>query len=92
MLKSYEELRRVDVSKWVEQRDGADYLNWAKVVDLLHENGAEKVYFEPVANELTGSSLYMTEKKFEDSKGNINQVYETAVKIVIDDLEFIQSS
>ena len=90
MLKSYEELRKVDVSKWVEQRDGADYLNWAKVVDLLHENGAEKVYFEPVANELTGSSLYMTERKFEDSKVNINQVYETAVKIVIDDLEFIQ--
>lgn len=90
MLKSYEELRKVDVSKWVEQRDGADYLNWAKVVDLLHENGAEKVYFEPIANEITGSSLYMTEREFEDSKGNINKVYETAVKIVIDDTEFIQ--
>lgn len=90
MLSSYNDLRKVDVSKWVEKRDGADYLNWAKVVDLLHENGAEKVYFEPVVNELTGSSLYMTEQEFEDSKGNTNRVYETAVRIVIDDLEFIQ--
>lgn len=90
MLKDYNELRKIDVSKWVDKRDGADYLNWAKVVDLLHENGAEKVYFEPVVNETTGSSLYMTEQEFKDSKGNTNRVYETAVKIVIDDLEFIQ--
>ena len=90
MLKSYEELRKIDVSKWTEKRDGADYLNWAKVVDLLHENGAEKVYFEPIVNDFTGSSLFMTEKEFKDSKGNVNQVYETAVKIVIDDLEFTQ--
>ena len=90
MLKSYKELRKVDVGQWVEKRDGADYLNWAKVVDLLHENGAEVVYFEPVVNENTGSSLFMTDKEFEDSKGNTNKVYETAVKIVIDDVEFIQ--
>lgn len=90
MLKSYKELRQIDVSKWVEDRDGADYLNWAKVVDLLHENGAEKVYFEPVVNELTGSSLYMTEQSFADKNGITNRVYETAVKIVIDDMEFIQ--
>lgn len=90
MLKSYDELRKVDVSKWVENRDGADYLNWAKVVDLLHENGAEKVYFEPVVNEYTGSSLFMTEQAFTDKNGIVNRVYETAVKIVIDDLEFIQ--
>ena len=90
MLKSYDELRKVDVSKWTEQRDNADYLNWAKVVDLLHQNGAKNVYFEPIVNEKTGSSLFMTEKVFEDNKGNTNNVYETAVKIVIDDLEFIQ--
>lgn len=91
MLKSYEELRKVDVSKWVETRDGAEYLNWAKVVDLLHENGAEKVYFEPVVNELTGSSLFMSEQTFTTGKdAKTNRVYETAVKVVIDDLEFIQ--
>lgn len=89
-LPSYEELRNVDVSKWTEQRDGADYLNWAKVVDLLHEYGAKKVYFEPVVNEKTGSSLFMTEQIFTDSKNNTNRVYETAVRIVIDDLDFIQ--
>lgn len=90
MLKDYKDLIKVDVSKYVEKRDGAEYLNWAKVVDLLHENGAEKVYFEPVPNPETGSSLYMTDQLFTDSKGNTNRVYETAVKIVIDDLEFIQ--
>ena len=89
-LAGYEELRKVDVSEWVEKRDGADYLNWAKVVDLLHEYGAEKVYFEPVANSETGSSLFMTEQIFTDNKGNTNRVYETAVRIVIDDLAFIQ--
>lgn len=60
------------------------------VVDLLHENGATKVYFEPVVNPNTGSSLYMTEQIFTDKNGISNRVYETAVKIVIDDLEFIQ--
>ena len=85
-LANYDELRKVDVSEWVEQRDGADYLNWAKVVDLLHEYGANTVYFEPVVNEYTGSSLFMTEQSFADSKGNVNRVYETAVRIVIDDL------
>ena len=90
MLKSYEELRKIDVSQWVEKRDGADYLNWAKVVDMLHENGAGTVYFEPIANENTGSSLYMTNQVFTDKNEITNRVYETAVKIVIDDLDFIQ--
>jgi len=89
-LASYDELRKVDVSQWVEKRDNADYLNWAKVVELLHENGAATVYFEPVINEKTGSSLFMTEQTFTDKNGITNRVYETAVKIVIDDLEFIQ--
>lgn len=91
MLKSYEELRKLDVSKWTEKRDGADYLNWAKVIDLLHENGAEVVYFEPIVNEKTGSSLYMSEQTFTTGKdAKTNRVYETAVKVVIDDLKFIQ--
>ena len=90
-LKKYEDLRKVDVSKWTEKRDGAEYLNWAKVVDLLHENGAETVYFEPIPNKDTGSSLYMTNEVFSTGKDKItNRVYETAVRIVIDDLDFIQ--
>lgn len=91
MLKGYNDLRKIDVSKWTEKRDGADYLNWAKVIDLLHENGAEVVYFEPIVNEITGSSLYMSEQTFTTGKdAKTNRVYETAVKIVIDDLEFVQ--
>ncbi len=90
MLKSYDDLRKIDVSKYIEKRDGADYINWATVVDLLHQNGAGIVYFEPIVNEHTGSSLFMTDQTFTDSKENTNRVYETAVKIVIDDLEFIQ--
>lgn len=90
MLKKYDEMRKIDISKWIEERDGAEYLNWAKVVDLLHENGANTVYFEPVVNDKTGSSLYMTEEVFTDKNGGTNRVYETAVKVVIDDLVFIQ--
>lgn len=89
-LKSYSELKNLDLSKYIKKRDNADYINWATIVDLLHENGATVVYFEPVVNPNTGSSLFMTEQVFTDSKGNTNRVYETAVKIVIDDLEFIQ--
>ena len=89
MLKSYDELRKLDLSQYIEKRDDIDYINWARVVDLLHENGAEKVYFEPVPNE-QGSSLYMTNQTYTDSKGNVNKVYETAVHIVIDDLDWIQ--
>lgn len=85
MLKSYEELRKIDVSKWVEKRDNADYLNWAKVVDLLHENGAEKVEFTPVVNEKTGTSLFMTEQEFIDKNGIVNRCYETEIEITIDD-------
>ena len=89
MLKKYEDLRKIDVSQWTDKRDNAEYLNWAKCIDLLHENGAQEVYFEPVVNELTGSSLFMTEQVFTDSKNNTNRVYETAVKVVVDDKEWI---
>ena len=45
MLKSYDELRKIDVSPYTEKRDGADYLNWAKCIDLLHENGVIVPYY-----------------------------------------------
>ena len=96
MLKSYDELRKVDVKNFCEYRDARDdkgkpiqvpYLNWAKCMDLLHENGAEKVYFEPVTNE-NGSSLFMSDQVFTDKNGVTNRCYEVRVKITIDDLEF----
>lgn len=87
MLKSFNELRKVDVSPYVEQRDGVDYLNWARCKQLLHDNGAEVVYFEPCTNE-NGSSLFMSDEVFTDSKGNTNRCYEVRVKITIDELTF----
>ena len=89
MLKSFNELRKVDVSPYIDTRDGGlEYLNWAKCVDLLHENGAEVVYFDPLVNE-NGSSLFMSSQTFTDSKGNVNRCYEVAVRITIDDLQFV---
>ena len=38
-LKTYEEMRKIDVTPYCEERDGMIYLNWAKCIDLLHENG-----------------------------------------------------
>ena len=98
-LKPYNELRKIDVLPHCEMREAKDdkgrkidvpYLNWAKCKDLLHENGAEVVYFEPLVNE-DGSSLFMTKEVFTNSKGQSNRCYEVRVKIVIDDMEFIQN-
>ena len=92
MLKTYREMREVDVIPYCEERtEGKEkilYLNWAKCIDLLYQNGAEKVYFEPVKNPVTGSSLISSGLTFKDSKDNTNSAYETAVRIVIDDKEF----
>ena len=68
------------------------YLNWAKCIDLLHENGAEKVYFEPIPDEKTGSSLRMSENVFTDKNGATNRCYETRIKVVIDNDEYIMQS
>lgn len=86
-LPSFDELRKIDLTEYVKKRDKADYVNWAVIKQLLHDNGAEKVYFEPVQQE-NGSSLIMCEKEFTDNKQNTNRVYETKIKVVIDDLIF----
>lgn len=87
-LKSFKELRKLNVSEYIKERDGAAYLPWAVCVDLLHQNGAEKVYFEPLTND-KGSSLFMSDKTFTDKNGNTNNCYEVAVKVFIDDLTFV---
>lgn len=92
MLKGFNELRKIDISKHIKQRDGFDYLNWAKCIDLLHEHGAEVVYFTPLTNE-NGSSLFMSDLAFaKDDKAAPNRCYEVAVEIVIDDKKFIMRS
>ena len=92
MLKSYEEMRKIDVTPFCEEREGMLNLNWAKCIDLLRENGAKKVYWEPVPDERTGSSLRMVEKEFEDSKGNKNRCYETRIRVVVDENEYYMQS
>lgn len=96
MLKPYDELVKIDVIPHCDFREAKDdkgkpirvpYLNWAVCKKLLHENGAEKVYFEPCINQ-NGSSLFMADRTFTDSKGNTNSCYEVRVKITIDDLTF----
>ena len=95
-IKSYAEMRKIDVLPFCEMREAKDdkgrkievpYLNWAKCKELLHQNGAETVYFEPCTND-NGSSLFMSDMAFEDKNGITNRCYEVRVHIVIDDLEF----
>lgn len=87
MLKSWNEMRQLDISKYVKKRDKADYLPWASCLKLLYENGAEKVSFRPLTNE-TGSSLFMSEQVFTDKSGNTNRCYEVQVEVVIDGSSF----
>ncbi len=90
MIKSFAEMRKIDVTPYVKKRDGADYLPWATVVDLMHENGAEVVFFTPVYN-ANGSSLFMSEQTFTDKPGNINRCYEVRIEVTVDDDVFIYS-
>ena len=95
-IKSYAEMRKIDVLPHCDYREAKDdkgkkiqvpYLNWAKCKELLHEHGAETVYFEPCVN-ANGSSLFMSDQVFMDKNDITNRCYEVRVKIVIDDLEF----
>ena len=92
MLKSYEELRKVDVTPFTEERDKAEYLPYNKCIDLLHEHGAEVVYFLPVQNPKNGSSLYESDSVFEDKNGVKNRCYETRIEIHIDDKVYYMQS
>lgn len=91
-LKSYSELSKIDVRPYCEMRQAKDdrgrtievpYLNWAKCIELLYANGAENVWFEPVAG-ANGSSLIMSDQVFTDKNGVVNRCYEVRVRIRID--------
>ena len=95
MLKPYSELRKIDVSKYCDSRKAKDdngkqidvaYLNWAKCVDLLHENGAEVVYYTPLKSP-DGSYLF-TSREVQNKDGKTTGCYFVSVEIVIDDLKF----
>ena len=83
MLKSWNEMRQLDISKYVKKRDKADYLPWASCMKLLYENGAEKVVITPQTTE-SGSSLFMSDHTFTDKNGNTNRCYEVRVAVEID--------
>lgn len=85
--KSFDEMLKVDVTSWVKQRDGADYLPWAACKKLLHDNGAEVVMFWPVPGP-DGSALRKSELEFKDKNGNVNRAYEVVVRIQVDNLQW----
>lgn len=91
MLKPYNELVKLDVTPYLKERDGMSYLPWPKCYELLHENGAELVYHEPLIDERTGSSLFMSNMYFgknAEKPEERNRCYEVRVRITIDDLVF----
>jgi hypothetical protein len=85
--KSFEEMMKIDVTPYVKQRDGIDYLGWAMCKKLLHDNGAEVVMFYPVPGE-DGSTLRMSKEAFADKNGVLNRVYEVLVHIIVDNIEW----
>lgn len=86
MLKSWNEMRSLDISKYVKQRNKADYLPWADCLKLLYENGAENV--EIICRTNGGSSLFMSEETFTDQNGKTNRCYEVRLDVVIDDKSY----
>lgn len=85
--KTFDEMMKLDVSPYVKQRDGVDYLNWAMCKKLLHEHGAEVVMFSPVPA-ADGSTLRMSSIPFADKNGVENRVYEVLVHITVDNIEW----
>lgn len=83
--KSFAEMVKVDVSKYIKKRDDADYLPWAACKMLLHEHGADVVMFEPVPGS-DGSTLRKSDLSFADKNGVVNRCYEVVVKITVDNL------
>ena len=82
-IKSWNEMRNVDISKYVKKRDGADYLPWADCLKLLYENGAEKVHFDAMVND-DGSSFFKSSQTFTDKSGKTNCCYEVRIHCSID--------
>lgn len=83
MLKSFAELRKIDVSKYAKDRDGFKYLPWARAIALLYENGAEKVRYE-VVKDANGCSLHHSDLTFTDKNSKSNRCYEVVVRLTID--------
>ena len=97
MLKKFEELYKIDVRPFCDVKEAKDdkgkkieipYLNWAKCVTLLHDNGAETVYFTPLRN-ANGGYLFES-REVHNKDGRATGCYFVSVEIHIDDLVFTQ--
>lgn len=97
-LKTYDELRAVDVRPFCDARDGKDengkkikipYLSWARCLDLLHQHGAEKVYYEPVRY---NDSFVHKSENVTNKDGKKTGCYFVGVDIHIDDKCFRQET
>lgn len=95
MLKPYSELVKIDVLPFCDKREAKDdrgkkvqvpYLNWATCKTLLHENGAESVYFVPLKAP-NGSYLFMS-ADVENKDGRKTGCWFVSVEIHIDDRTF----
>lgn len=94
-LKPYQELVKLDVLPFCEMREAKDdrgkkisvpYLNWAKCKELLHENGAETVYYTPLRGP-DGSYLFPS-CSVANKDGRRTGCWFVSVEIHIDDLVF----
>ena len=95
MLKSYAELSVVDVLPYCDYREAKDdkgkkirvpYLNWAPCKNLLHENGAESVYYVPLKT-ASGSYLFFF-FYVENKDGRKTGCWFVSVEIHVDDRVF----
>jgi amidophosphoribosyltransferase len=79
-IKSWNEMRKLDISKYVKKRDGADYLPWAECLKLLYENGAQEVHVRPACPPILFGCKYLN---FSRSRSEM----ELIARRVIEELE-----
>lgn len=94
-LLSYKELSKIDVLPFCDHRKAKDdkgktidvpYLNWAKCIELLHQYGADVVYYTPLK---APNGSYLFESKIVNNKdGRTTGCYFVSVEIHIDDSVF----
>ena len=94
-LLPYSELSKIDVLPFCDMREAKDergrkiqvpYLNWAKCVQLLHQYGAEVVYYTPL-HAPDGGYLFPS-LSVENKDGRRTGCWFVSVEIHIDDLAF----
>lgn len=95
MLKPYAELAKLDVTPFCSYRDAKDdqghkvkvpYLPWAVCKTLLHDNGAETVYYTPLKTP-EGSYLFSS-AVVANKDGRRTGCWFVSVEVHIDDLVF----